>query len=92
MYAGGIATEADYPYQAQTLSCRLQPSMRSVGVSGGSYNISLNEDDMRNHLFMVGPVSIAFEVINGFRDYKSGVYSDPACKNLKTLSIKISTS
>jgi cathepsin H len=23
MYAGGIATEADYPYQAQTLSCRL---------------------------------------------------------------------
>jgi len=80
-YQGGIATEADYPYQAQTLSCRLQPQMMSVGVVGGSYNISLNEDDLRNNLFMAGPVSIAFEVIAGFRDYKSGVYSDPACKN-----------
>lgn len=30
---------------------------------------------------MAGPVSIAFQVIAGFRDYKTGVYSDPACKN-----------
>lgn len=29
----------------------------------------------------VGPVSITFEVVDGFKDYKSGVYTSNTCKN-----------
>jgi cathepsin H len=79
--AGGLTTEDEYPYIAKDQACMLQGLKQYVGVVGGSYNISLSEEDLRNNLFMVGPVSVAFQVIAGFRDYKSGVYMDPACKN-----------
>lgn len=52
-----------------------------VGVRGGAYNVSLSEDDLRVQLFQVGPISVAFQVIAGFRDYKSGVYTTDFCKN-----------
>lgn len=81
MYAGGLVTEDLYPYRAVDQQCQLSGLKQSVGVVGGSYNISLSEQDLRNHLFMVGPISIAFQVINGFKDYKSGVYADSNCKN-----------
>jgi cathepsin H len=32
-------------------------------------------------LYEHGPVSITFEVVNGFRDYKTGVYVSDVCKN-----------
>ena len=30
---------------------------------------------------MVGPVSVAFQVISGFSAYKSGIYTTDQCKN-----------
>jgi cathepsin H len=32
-------------------------------------------------VFEHGPVSVAFEVVGDFRDYTTGVYSSPLCKN-----------
>jgi len=32
-------------------------------------------------VFHHGPVSVAFEVVLGFKDYKEGVYSSTVCKN-----------
>ena len=81
MYAGGLVTEDLYPYRAVDQQCQVSGLKLSVGVVGGSYNVSLSEQDLRNHLFMVGPISIAFQVIAGFKDYKTGVYADTNCKN-----------
>jgi cathepsin H len=80
-YAGGIATEDKYPYLARDNNCTVDSNSFSVGVSGGAVNISLSEDDLRVQLFKHGPVSVAFEVIDGFRDYKTGVYTTDQCKN-----------
>lgn len=40
-----------------------------------------DEVSMKNAIFSNGPVSIAFEVVDGFRDYMSGVYTSTTCKN-----------
>lgn len=36
---------------------------------------------MRSALYTKGPVSIAFQVVDGFRDYSTGVYTSTTCKN-----------
>jgi len=51
-------------------------------VRGGSVNITaFDEEEMKNALFANGPVSIAFQVVTGFKDYHSGVYTSNTCKN-----------
>jgi len=60
MYAGGIAEEKSYPYTAKTNNCSLDQNTLSVGVIGGSVNISLSEDDLKQALFVNGPISVAF--------------------------------
>ena len=32
-------------------------------------------------MIRAGPVSVAFEVVDGFKNYKSGVYRSDVCKN-----------
>jgi cathepsin H len=81
-YNGGLTTEDKYPYLAvDSGSCKLQKGTQVVGVLGGSFNISLSEDALRNSLFQVGPISVAFQVIAGFKDYKTGVYTTGNCQN-----------
>lgn len=53
--------------------------MASVGTRGGSVNITVDESELQIHLQTVGPVSVAFQVITGFKDYKSGVYKADKC-------------
>ena len=53
--------------------------MKSVGVVGGSVNISLSEVDLLLALFQYGPVSVAFEVMDDFEDYESGIYANNTC-------------
>jgi len=36
---------------------------------------------LQEHLYTKGPVSIAFEVVDGFKQYTSGVYTSTVCKN-----------
>jgi cathepsin H len=81
MHAGGIVEETSYPYKAVTNQCSVDLKQSVVGVVGGSVNISLSEDDMKQELYEHGPVSVAFQVVDGFRDYKSGVYVSSTCKN-----------
>jgi len=81
-YAGGLTTEASYPYVANmSAGCNPAAIKPSVGVVGGSVNITLSEEALRNALFQAGPISVAFQVITGFRDYKTGVYTTDQCKN-----------
>jgi cathepsin H len=80
-YAGGLTTEAQYPYMAKDQSCKYQANMKSVGVEGGSVNISLSEGDLKVALFKNGPISVAFKVMDDFEDYESGIYSNSTCPN-----------
>lgn len=78
---GGITTEDQYPYAAVDQQCQLKPGSQAVAVVGGSVNISLSEDDLQQAIFQHGPVSVAYQVIGDFKDYKSGVYTTDSCKN-----------
>ena len=73
--------ESAYPYKAVTNKCTVDAKQYSLGVVGGSVNISTNETDLKQAIYVNGPVSVAFEVVNGFRDYNSGVYVSKVCLN-----------
>uniref|UniRef100_A0A8R7UIB4 Peptidase C1A papain C-terminal domain-containing protein n=2 Tax=Triticum TaxID=4564 RepID=A0A8R7UIB4_TRIUA len=78
-YNGGIDTEESYPYKGVNGVCHYKAENAVVQVLD-SVNITLNaEDELKNAVGLVRPVSVAFEVINGFRQYKSGVYSSDHC-------------
>lgn len=81
-YAGGISTEASYPYYAEDRNCTVDKDTFALQVKGGSVNITEgDEGELMEALFNHGPVSIAFEVVGDFRDYKEGVYTSTECKN-----------
>lgn len=80
--AGGISTEDAYPYKAKDQNCTVKKDSFKVTVRGGSVNITEgDETELRDALFFHGPVSIAFQVVDGFKDYESGVYTSDTCKN-----------
>jgi cathepsin H len=80
--AGGISTEDAYPYYAEDRTCTVDASTFALNVEGGSVNITEgDETEMLHAVFEIGPVSIAFQVVDGFRDYTSGVYTSDVCKN-----------
>jgi len=75
-------SETNYPYMAVNQTCAFNASQISVGVSGGSVNITQgDENELLHAVFEHGPVSIAYQVVDGFRDYKSGVYYSTVCNN-----------
>lgn len=80
-YNGGLSAEKDYPYMGVDQTCVYKPEYKSVGVIGGSVNISVSEVDIAVALVQVGPVSVSFTVVDGFKDYKSGVYINATCPN-----------
>ncbi|CAI8585906.1 unnamed protein product [Vicia faba] len=46
----------------------------------GPVNISLGaEDELKHAIAFARPVSVAFKVVNGFKLYKSGVYTNTTC-------------
>jgi len=80
--AGGISTEDAYPYFAADHNCTVKSSTFALTVDGGAVNITEgDESELEVAIFYFGPVSITFEVVDGFRDYSSGVYVSNTCKN-----------
>jgi len=78
-YNGGLDTEESYPYTGVNGVCHYRPENAAVQVKD-SVNITLNaEDELKNAVGLVRPVSVAFQVIDGFRQYKSGVYTSDHC-------------
>ncbi|XP_065849223.1 thiol protease aleurain-like [Euphorbia lathyris] len=78
-YNGGLDTEEAYPYIGANGACKY--SSENVGVQVlESVNITLGaEDDLKHAVALVRPVSVAFEVISGFRLYKGGVFTSDSC-------------
>ncbi|XP_047164775.1 pro-cathepsin H-like [Vigna umbellata] len=78
-YNGGLDTEEAYPYTGKDGVCKF--SAENVGIRVlDSVNITLGaEDELKHAVAFVRPVSVAFEVVNGFRFYEKGVYTSDTC-------------
>ncbi|XP_027065768.2 vanillin synthase [Coffea arabica] len=78
---GGLDTEEAYPYTGVDGLCKY--SSQNVGVHVlDSVNITLGaEDELKYAVGTVRPVSVAFEVVKGFRFYEGGVYTSNTCGN-----------
>ncbi|KAM1605687.1 hypothetical protein PS2_026396 [Malus domestica] len=78
-YNGGLDTEAAYPYVGVDGACKF--SSENVGVHVvDSVNITLGaEEELKHAVAFVRPVSVAFQVVQSFRFYKSGVYTSDTC-------------
>lgn len=44
------------------------------------------EDELKHAVAFVRPVTVAFEVVNGFRAYNGGVYTSTSCGNSPLVS------
>ena len=54
--------------------CSFKDSMASVKV-GKAVNITAEDEvELRDAVFNKGPVSVCYQVVNDFRDYRTGVY------------------
>lgn len=78
-YTGGLDTEEGYPYTGKDEVCKF--SSKNVGVQViDSVNITLGaEDELKYAVGLVRPVSIAYEVVSGFKLYETGVYTSSEC-------------
>ena len=77
----GLETENDYPYQAKDSSCRYNATQERI-ITDGPFNItSGDEDQLLNELYQHGPISVAFQVVDDFVHYSSGIYSSTECKS-----------
>lgn len=80
-YNGGLDTEDSYPYTGVDGSCKYSSENAGVQVVA-SVNITLGaEDELQSAVAFARPVSVAFEVVNGFKAYKGGVYTSTKCGN-----------
>lgn len=76
-----LTFESRYPYTAVDGKCYYNPTMGAVTTTG-PWNITAgDEDELAGAIHHHGPVSVAFQVVNGFKDYASGVYTSSVCKN-----------
>jgi len=80
-YAGGIETEDDYPYTAKDGTCVADSSKFALGVDYGAHNITAGDEEELKKYVAQQPVSVAFEVVDDFGGYTSGVYSSTECGN-----------
>ena len=81
-HAGGIATEFSYPYRAVAGErCGALTPSNFGAHTLSSFNVTENdEDSIKQILATVGPVSVAYQVVEDFRLYKRGIYSSDKCR------------
>ncbi|KAF5184807.1 Cysteine protease [Thalictrum thalictroides] len=78
-YNGGLETESEYPYTAKDGVCKYSSGNAVVKVFN-SVNITEGaEDELKHAVAFVRPVSVAFQVIHGFRLYNGGVFTSDSC-------------
>ena len=82
MYNGGLASEDNYPYYAEDRNCTVSSSDYIIDVVTGAVNITANDEvELKDAVYNYGPTSVCFEVVDGFSDYTSGVYTSTTCGN-----------
>ena len=79
IYDNGYMLGEDYPYQPVAETCKYDKS-KIKAATFGSYNITAyDEHEMAAVIAKIGPVALSYKVVTGFRDYKSGVYTNTDC-------------
>ena len=87
-YAGGLSKEFFYPYRAEgtgdNSKCQFDASSDKGKIGAmtiRSFNITEgDEESLERIVATVGPVSVAFQVVDDFRLYKRGIYSTEKCQ------------
>ncbi|KAK3922173.1 Cathepsin L [Frankliniella fusca] len=78
---GGIETEESYPYTALDGSCRYNAA-HSAGANYGYTDVNPSENDLRDAVEKIGPISVAIDASNwSFQMYASGIYYEPSCSS-----------
>ncbi|CAH0482923.1 unnamed protein product [Peronospora belbahrii] len=80
-YNGGLDKEDTYPYEAKEGKCKFNTYHVGVQVNQVVNITSRNEKELEAVVGLIGPVSIAFQVVSDFRFYKSGVYESTKCRS-----------
>ncbi|XP_010666300.3 pro-cathepsin H [Beta vulgaris subsp. vulgaris] len=79
-YNGGLDTEEAYPYTGKDGECKFSAQNVGVQVHDRPVNITLGaEEELKDAVAFVRPVSVAFEVVDEFRFYEKGVYTSTTC-------------
>ena len=79
-HQGGIDSETAYPYEQMEGQCRYVNSGVAARTQR-SFNVTENdEESLVAILATVGPVSVAYEVVDDFMHYQSGIYSSDTCR------------
>ncbi|KAF8092039.1 hypothetical protein N665_0427s0018 [Sinapis alba] len=73
----GLIFRAVYPYESTQGVCRHQLSLPRVLIR--SYRIGVDENELKQWVGSIGPVTIGFHVTNSFAFYESGVYTSSEC-------------
>lgn len=87
-FAGGLSREFAYPYRAESSGdkskCRFDQVANQTAVGARtvhSFNVTEgDEESIKRIVANVGPVSVAFQVVDDFRLYKRGIYSSEKCQ------------
>jgi cathepsin L len=76
----GIERESDYPYTARDGKCRYNAAKIVTKVTGETDIKQGDEDDLKEAVATVGPVSVAIDASHdSFQFYRNGVYDEPDC-------------
>jgi len=80
--AGGIDTEASYPYTAKDGNCTYDPKNSGATLTSWVDIAHNSEADLQKAVGTIGPISVAIDASRPtFHFYKRGVYHDRRCSS-----------
>jgi len=80
--AGGLETEANYPYEAQDTNCNFQSNLIAAHIASWSYvTQSQNETQMMISCYNVAPLSICVDA-SSWQYYNGGIIKNNCGQNL----------
>jgi len=80
--AGGLDTEASYPYTAHTGTCAYKPASSGANLTSWVDITRGSEGELQQAVATIGPVSVAIDAsLPTFHFYKEGVYQDTRCSS-----------
>ncbi|VDI41108.1 cathepsin L [Mytilus galloprovincialis] len=80
----GIDTENGYPYEGKVGNCRYTKSNIGASITGYTGIRNGDENQLKEAVATVGPVSACIYVDQNFKLYKRGVFNNPSCKSYTT--------
>ncbi|XP_033150981.1 cathepsin L1-like [Drosophila busckii] len=75
---GGINNQNTYPYVGKQNNCKYSKNAIAATVRSIAY-VESNEGSLKTAVAEKGPISVAIDVTDNFKNYKSGVLNDRMC-------------